>query len=249
MAFTKRYRRKRGSKAKTRPSTTVTRTVRVRRRRRYALTAKGRMAMSVPRSLKPYPESKLVVHKYVDTFTTTAAAGAGLPMFYQFRANSTYDPDYTGVGHQPLYRDEMYTQYTNYTVLSATIKITIPPKENVAQVFALWHDTDYTIPLTKNTLQETRPTVGPLCLDRRNLPLVMKNSVNIAKVFNTNNRAYLADNLSRTNGNSNPDATRSVVWNFAGYPHDPTVTLAAQKFQVTIWQTCLWRDRVEPTGS
>lgn len=41
-----------------------------------------------------------------------------------FRANSIYDPDVTGVGHQPLGHDEWAVLYNNYKVKSARITIT-----------------------------------------------------------------------------------------------------------------------------
>jgi len=38
--------------------------------------------------------------------------------------NSTYDPDATGVGHQPLYRDTYAAIYDQYAVISADVKVT-----------------------------------------------------------------------------------------------------------------------------
>lgn len=39
-----------------------------------------------------------------------------------FRANSIYDPDYTGTGHQPLFFDQWASVYNHYTVLGARIR-------------------------------------------------------------------------------------------------------------------------------
>jgi len=41
-----------------------------------------------------------------------------------FVINSIYDPDSTGTGHQPLYRDTYAAIYDQYAVVSATAKIT-----------------------------------------------------------------------------------------------------------------------------
>jgi len=38
---------------------------------------------------------------------------------YVFRANSCYDPDYTGAGHQPMGWDEMSSLYKHYVVLGS----------------------------------------------------------------------------------------------------------------------------------
>lgn len=42
---------------------------------------------------------------------------------HQFRANSIYDPDYTGVGHQPYGRDQWVAFYNHYTVLGSKITV------------------------------------------------------------------------------------------------------------------------------
>lgn len=44
-----------------------------------------------------------------------------------FRANSIFDPDATGTGHQPLSRDEYASLYENYTVLGAKCTATFIP--------------------------------------------------------------------------------------------------------------------------
>jgi len=52
--------------------------------------------------------------KYVDLFLPTIAAGAVLDQV--FRANSAFDPDRTGVGHQPRGFDQLTPQYNRYRV-------------------------------------------------------------------------------------------------------------------------------------
>lgn len=45
----------------------------------------------------------------------------------QYRMNSIFDPDYTGVGHQPLGHDEFAYFYNRYRVLAAKIRVTFTP--------------------------------------------------------------------------------------------------------------------------
>lgn len=42
---------------------------------------------------------------------------------YQFRANSIYDPNYTGTGHQPLGHDQLITLYNRYRVYGCKYRI------------------------------------------------------------------------------------------------------------------------------
>jgi len=46
---------------------------------------------------------------------------------YAFRANGIYDPNLTGVGHQPLGRDIFALIYNHYVVLSARARVRLVP--------------------------------------------------------------------------------------------------------------------------
>jgi len=60
--------------------------------------------------------------KYAGEVTLTATGPANIS--HLFRLNSLHDPDYTGVGHQPLAHDQWSQLYNRYTVLKSTIKAT-----------------------------------------------------------------------------------------------------------------------------
>lgn len=67
--------------------------------------------------------TSIVKMRYVENVTIPHGA-LGVPSVYTFRANSIYDPNYTGVGHQPLHHDRYTSLYNHYTVLGAKIKAT-----------------------------------------------------------------------------------------------------------------------------
>jgi len=58
--------------------------------------------------------ANLLYHDKYNLATATLA-----PAIQVFRANSMFDPDFTGTGHQPMYRDQIVAQYQTYKVLSA----------------------------------------------------------------------------------------------------------------------------------
>jgi hypothetical protein len=69
--------------------------------------------------------------RYADTVLLTSTSGG--TAFYQFRANSCFDPDLTGTGHQPRYYDQLCTSvgpYQTYRVLSSTVRLCIPPSSS-----------------------------------------------------------------------------------------------------------------------
>jgi len=62
--------------------------------------------------------------RYVDTKTLSPGTGAGV---HTFRMRSIYDPDYTGGGHQPMFRDNWATLYGQYKVLKTMVSVTFHP--------------------------------------------------------------------------------------------------------------------------
>lgn len=68
-----------------------------------------------------FPLRKYVTLRYAQQINLTPSVGGANHLF---RLNSLYDPDYTGVGHQPLGYDQWTTIYDKYAVRRARIKIT-----------------------------------------------------------------------------------------------------------------------------
>jgi hypothetical protein len=57
---------------------------------------------------------------YCDTKTLDPGATYA---YHTWRAHSIYDPDYSAVGHQPLYHDQWQALYENYRVLKAVLHV------------------------------------------------------------------------------------------------------------------------------
>lgn len=104
---------------------------RVRRRFRMDVTSepeakrhKAHEAQMIPglsRMIFGFPNSIITKLKYCDYGTLSSVAGS---IAYQvFRANSIFDPDFTGVGHQPMYRDTYASVYDQYTVIGSKITV------------------------------------------------------------------------------------------------------------------------------
>lgn len=56
---------------------------------------------------------------YTQSFTVSDTGVSTVAAYYQYRLNSLFDPDYSGVGHQPYMRDTLSTLY-RYAVIYAT---------------------------------------------------------------------------------------------------------------------------------
>lgn len=68
-----------------------------------------------------FPNSIITKLRYCTS--VSLVAGAGASAIHVFSANSIFDPDVTGVGHQPMYRDQYAALYENYVVLGSQINV------------------------------------------------------------------------------------------------------------------------------
>ena len=98
-----------------------------RRRFRRALR---RIKHSVVKSGNPFRRVHTVRHRYQESSKSLNPGVGGTCAVHIFRANSMYDPDYTGTGHQPLGFDEMSTIYNKHKVTRAKITVTFQPSTN-----------------------------------------------------------------------------------------------------------------------
>jgi len=80
-----------------------------------------RRAAGLARSLNPLPTQQTVSLRYIEGIDL-APGGAGAPAKYVWRCNGAYDPNMSGVGHQPLFWDTYAGMYNHYVVTGAKIK-------------------------------------------------------------------------------------------------------------------------------
>lgn len=103
---------------------------------------------------KGFPRKMVFTHKYVDLISMTGTGGAVATR--QYVCNGLYDPDYTGVGHQPMYFDQMSALYNHYTVIGSKITVKTVniygPATAPAYYFTLSQNDDGSI--TYNTLKD-----------------------------------------------------------------------------------------------
>jgi hypothetical protein len=85
--------------------------------------------------------------------------GLGAVSTYQFRVNSIFDPDYTGVGHQPLGHDQWATFYNRSRVRGCSYTVTFTNLSSTEEVeVAVECRPNSTVNTVYDTIRE-----GPLC--------------------------------------------------------------------------------------
>lgn len=243
----KRYRRTRKrptlASKKRKAATTIQRAWRARQSRKSY-----RKSLTTSR-LSPFPNSKLVFHDYVANITIPVAAAAGTGQLYTFRANGMFDPDYTGTGHQPLYRDEMAAKYKYYTVLKATCMASFDPADTGTCNFMVLCTTDLTPEkvYAETALEEYQYTV-PQRPSYHSSTIVRRAFCDVAKIWKTTKKGILADDTFRTPAGSDP-AGSIIYFHILAFPLDPTTTLSARLCQVRIRYLALWREVDSIVGS
>lgn len=129
-------------------------TARVRRRKKAKAPHFSRLA-PMGRSLG-MPNQNVVQLRYCTSVTLSDAIGGVLDL-HAFSANSIYDPDVTGVGHQPMGRDQWEIFYNHYRVLSSRITIQAgqgSPAAGAPIMTGCYLADDVTVPSTWTTIAE-----------------------------------------------------------------------------------------------
>lgn len=77
---------------------------------------KRKPTVNVNRALKPFAQRYITTMKYSEQVKVTGPSGGGLAAF-RFNLNSIYDPNRTGIGHQPYGYDQLAGLYNRYRVI------------------------------------------------------------------------------------------------------------------------------------
>ncbi len=120
--------------------------------------------------LKPKLMVKL---RYVDTISIDPGAAATIS--HVFRANSIFDPDLTGTGHQPLLHDTYALLYERYRVVSSKLTVQPVPVGTGTVIPGFWGafgDEDVTLTYTLATaiMEDSVRTGGKVRLDMGGAP-------------------------------------------------------------------------------
>lgn len=99
-----------------------------------------------------FPDKLLTKVRYHDTEPLNSSSG--VIATYKYRWNSTFDPDSSGVGHQPLYRDTFAAIYDQYAVVRAHATIKFINTSTVPIIVGCVTDDDSTTSSSRDVLCE-----------------------------------------------------------------------------------------------
>lgn len=189
-----------------------------------------------------FPHSMVAHLRYVDTYALTITSGSLAKQV--MRWNSTFDPDSTGTGHQPLYRDIFASIYDQYAVISASIEVKFVNNTTSTIVCGIVSEDDATSSSTVDTLCEQalgEHTILP--------PLTGALSTHTFKM-NWNCKDFLhidpfASQTYKTAVGSNPSEESDLVL----WATDFDAASISVTAHVTLVQEVLWTELTSPTQS
>lgn len=133
----------------------------LKRTRAIARTYSGATARKLPLSTdhQLLRTRQNVVLRYHETFTINPGL-AGVPGYYVFRSNSCYDPNLTGVGHQPRGYDQIMAMYQYLAVKEAQIEIWFHASDGADTILCISADAQGpTGTANRNEMMEQRTAV------------------------------------------------------------------------------------------
>lgn len=101
------------------------------------------------------PPSRVVSFCYTDSYLVSSSTPT-IPGAHRFALNSIFDPDSTGIGHQPLGHDEMAQLYRKYKVLGTKITARFMWDTSAGQAHrvGIYFDDDTSLPTSQFQISE-----------------------------------------------------------------------------------------------
>lgn len=221
-------------------------------------------ALSVVRSANRTPKFELgsmrgPVHNTVSYRNQTSISTGALnatPGIWSFNANSTYSPEYSGGGHQPLYRDQIAALFTDYKVMYATVTMrgTLNPTYNTSTgpcYVAMVGTTEVAVATNVifNNMMEDRAMmkVGPKTLSvGGNSTFYMKKRFKIAQLLGFTDLEYAAGNFNTMTIGGNPPTLCYITFYISGAD---TSGVSSAAVDVVVDYEVVWSNPIRPAQS
>lgn len=174
-----------------------------------------------PRVFNPLPDKLRVTLSYVQNniFSTTTSASRQL-----FRGNSIYDPDYTGSGHQQLFRDQYALLYNRYIVLSSSIKVEVVcPYTNQCMQCCVYPQPDDVTTASTVDIDAEKPRARSVICNGGGPSRVMKHTMSTGKLYGQTITTSNWDDTFQSQFTTNP----SNSWFWVVSCQNPDLTTAS----------------------
>lgn len=207
------------------------------------------VSLAYPQTRLGFPRQQKTKMKYVDSFVLDIGV-AGAIAKHAFRANSIYDPDYTGTGHQPMMHDLWLQLYNHYVVTGSRITLRVydsSPVNTTPKLLGIMLNDDLTTPSTWSEVLEQGTTkytiVNPG--NPNKVPAVSCN-YSARKFFNVTD---IKDNVNRIGAAQGNNPSDEAYFTCFALPYDQTSDLGAFRVLVTIEYAVDFSEPKDQAGS
>lgn len=215
----------------------------LRRFKRRALKKQVRNRVSVPIGLG-FPKRMVITHKYCEQLRLDTGAMGTLAV-YSWNCNSLYDPNSSGVGHQPLYFDQVAALYDHYVVIGSRATFRVAKVDGTTSApttvgVYINDDSSAITPLT-TVMEQSQGTHRILTTANPNVRFTKKWSAK---------KAYGGSILSNTELQGTPTASPFDVQTFMFFVDSSTgAALTTVQVDVEIRYIAVWKELKDIAGS
>lgn len=213
--------------------------------RRSVTTGGKSVSMTLLKTVPLFPVSKQISGQIYYDYQKTLTGSVGSVPTHFYSANGLFDPDTTGIGHQPIGFDQMMALYEQFTTLRAHIRVTFASNGDHARV-GIYLNPDTTnagLPrLVENGLMKMGLVSGPAAANGRYAFETLELVCDIPKYFGKTREGILADPQMLGTIAANPgEQVYFGVCAWAAF--DSTVDVAIG-YDVTItYESCYWEPK------
>lgn len=170
---------------------------RIRPRKQKRTRKPKRATVLVNKALSPIPQRYITKQKYSETFAISALVPS-----YVYNLNSTFDPNRTGVGHQPYGRDTLAVLYNRYRVIACSFVINGYAADNAIRIACI--PTNELPSLTSVSDLCERPRARFVVQNPGGNTNYLKGSISIASLVGRSKSQYMADDRYQADVDASP---------------------------------------------
>lgn len=210
------------------------------KRRKFGRRISRRALRGTRQRLPGASSSQIVRLKYVDRILLDPAIDT--PASHVFRANSIFDPDSSGTGHQPMGHDEWNTFYTNYLVIGSKIKATyFPTATSTGMMGGVLLKSDSTlITNVEQLMEQGLTTPRSLAMATGGRPTSVRRGFSPRKFFGVKD---LKDNKGAIGASFGNNPSNGAFWHVYLNPMDSTTDIASVEVLIEIEYSVMLTER------
>ena len=198
-------------------------------------TAKKGSKVNVNKALAPFAQRYITKMKYAETIFINAAG----PQAYRWSLNSLYDPNFSGIGHQPHGFDTLATIYNRYRVINASYNITGVDQSGQYIVVCALPANEQVNALTVSEMRENPRAKFITQAPNAHLK-TLKGNVYLPSLVGRNKSQYMADDRYQAVSTTSPNET--ALLNVYVQRLDQGSNTLNVPIQITIEYTVEWFD-------